>query len=81
MAVVLRLSRVGSVKKPIYRIVATDSRNPRDGRYIEIVGKYDPRNDPSYIEVDEEKVTGLLSKGATPSRTVRKLLAIKGIAG
>jgi small subunit ribosomal protein S16 len=80
MAVKLRLTRVGSKKNPIYRVVAADSRAPRDGKFIEIVGRYDPQHDPSLIELDEEKVRSWLSKGAQPTDTVAKLLKIKGIS-
>jgi len=80
MAVKLRLTRVGSKKNPIYRIVAADSRSPRDGKFIEIVGRYNPQHDPSLIEVDEEKARKWLSNGAQPSDTVAKLLKIKGIS-
>src|SRR5438067_4305588 len=80
MAVKLRLTRVGSKKNPIYRIVAADSRSPRDGKFIEIVGRYNPQMEPSLIEVDEEKVRGWLQKGAQPTETVGRLLKIKGIS-
>ena len=79
MAVKLRLTRVGSKKNPVYRIVAADSRSPRDGKFLEIVGRYNPQTDPSTIEVDEERVRDWLSKGAQPSGTVQRLLKIKGI--
>ena len=80
MAVKLRLTRVGSKKNPIYRIVAADSRSPRDGKFIEIIGRYNPQHEPSLIEVDEEKARKWLSNGAQPSDTVAKLLRIKGIS-
>jgi small subunit ribosomal protein S16 len=80
MAVKLRLTRVGSKKNPIYRVVAADSRSPRDGKFIEIVGRYNPQSDPSLIEFDEAKVKGWLDKGATPSDTVAKLLKAKGLS-
>ena len=80
MAVKLRLTRVGSKKNPIYRIVAADARSPRDGKFIEIVGRYNPQLEPSLIEVDEEKVRGWLQKGAQPTETVGRLLKIKGIS-
>ncbi len=80
MAVKLRLTRVGSKKNPIYRIVAADSRSPRDGKFIEIIGRYNPQHDPSLIEVDEEKARKWLSNGAQPSETVGRLLKIKGIS-
>ena len=79
MAVKLRLTRVGSKKNPVYRVVAADSRSPRDGKFLEIVGRYNPQTDPSTIEVNEERVKDWLSKGAQPSPTVAKLLKIKGV--
>jgi len=79
LAVKLRLTRVGSKKNPIYRIVAADSRSPRDGKFIEIVGRYNPQTDPSTIEFDEEKVRDWLGKGAQPSGTVSRLLKIKNL--
>ena len=79
MADKLRLTRVGSKKNPVYRVVAADSRSPRDGKFLEIVGRYNPQTDPSTIEVNEERVKDWLSKGATPSATVAKLLKIKGV--
>jgi small subunit ribosomal protein S16 len=80
MAVKLRLTRVGSKKNPIYRIVAADARSPRDGKFIEIVGRYNPQLEPSLIEVDEEKVREWLQKGAQPTESVGRLLKIKGIS-
>ena len=81
MAVKLRLTRVGSKKNPVYRVVvAADSRSPRDGKFIEIVGRYNPQTDPSTIELNEDKVRDWLSKGAQPTESVRKLLKIKNIA-
>jgi small subunit ribosomal protein S16 len=80
MAVKLRLTRIGSKKNPIYRIVAADSRSPRDGKFIEIIGRYNPQHEPSLIEVDEEKARKWLSNGAQPSETVSRLLKIKGIS-
>ena len=79
MAVRMRLNRVGSKKNPIYRVVVADSRSPRDGRFIEIVGRYNPQPDPSLIEFDEEKVKEWLGKGAQPSDAVAKLLKAKNI--
>jgi len=75
----MRLSRVGSSKNPIYRIVVADARSPRDGRSIETIGQYNPQLEPSLIEIDAEKATAWLSKGVQPSRMVKRLLAIKGI--
>ncbi|MDO8885362.1 30S ribosomal protein S16 [Candidatus Oleimmundimicrobium sp.] len=79
MSVKLRLTRAGSKKKPFYRIVAADSRMPRDGRFIEIVGRYNPRNEPSLIELNKDKALKWLSQGAQPTNTVEKLLNITGI--
>lgn len=79
MSVKIRLSRGGAKKRPFYHIVATDSRMPRDGRHIETLGYYDPRKEPSLIEVESEKVIKWLARGAQPSRTVEHLLKIKGV--
>ena len=79
MAVKLRLTRVGSKKNPVYRIVAADSRSPRDGKFLEIVGRYNPQTDPSTIELDEERIKDWISKGAQPSATVKRLLKAKGV--
>jgi small subunit ribosomal protein S16 len=79
LAVRIRLTRVGSKKNPIYRVVVADSRSPRDGRFIEIVGRYNPQTDPSTIEFDEEKVRGWLEKGAQPTEPVARLLKAKQI--
>ena len=81
MAVKLRLMRMGKKKQPTYRIVAADSRSPRDGRFIDIVGTYAPRAEPSAITVDNAKAVDWLSKGAQPTDTVRKLLEISGAWG
>ena len=78
MAVKLRLTRIGKTKQPQYRIVASDSRSPRDGRFIEIVGHYNPRTDPSSITVDNDKAVAWLQKGAQPTEAVEKLLKISG---
>ena len=78
MAVKLRLTRVGSKKNPVYRIVAADSRSPRDGKFLEIVGRYNPQTDPSTIELNEERIRDWISKGAQPSDTVQRLLKAKG---
>jgi len=78
MAVKLRLTRVGKTKQPQYRIVAADSRSPRDGRFIEIVGHYNPLTDPSSLTVDNDKAVKWLSQGAQPTDRVRKLLEISG---
>jgi len=79
LAVKLRLTRVGSKKNPVFRVVAADSRSPRDGKFIEIVGRYNPQTDPSTSELDEERVKDWLSKGAQPSETVKRLLKVKNI--
>ena len=79
MAVKLRLKRMGRKKAPFYRIVVADSRSPRDGKFIEQVGYYDPTKNPSEFKIDEEVAKKWLSTGAQPSDTVRKLLKIAGI--
>jgi small subunit ribosomal protein S16 len=79
MAVKLRLTRVGSKKNPIYRVVAADSHSPRDGKFLEIIGRYNPQTDPSTIDLDEAKVKEWLGKGALPSEAVSRLIKIKGI--
>jgi small subunit ribosomal protein S16 len=73
------LTRVGSTKNPVYRIVVVDSRARRDGRAIETIGQYNPQLNPSLIEIDADKAKKWLGEGAQPSRTVKKLLSIKGI--
>ena len=78
MAVKLRLMRVGKTKQPSYRVVAADSRSPRDGRFIEIVGTYDPRAEPSVIKVDNERAVHWLRHGAQPTERVQKLLTVSG---
>jgi len=80
MAVRMRLTRVGSKKNPIYRIVVADSRSPRDGKFLEIVGRYNPQTDPSVIELDEAKVRDWLSRGAQPSSAVARLLKAKSVS-
>ena len=80
MAVALRLTRVGGKKNPVWRVVATDSRNKRDGRVIETVGRYNAQTEPSTIVLDEERVQHWLSVGAQPSDAVKKLLRAQGIA-
>ena len=74
----LRLMRMGKTKQPTYRIVAADARSPRDGRFIEIVGHYNPRTEPSSITVDNDKAVAWLQKGAQPTEAVEKLLKISG---
>ena len=78
MAVKIRLMRMGKKKQPTYRVVAADARSPRDGRFIEILGTYQPRQDPSVILIDNAKVVQWLQKGAQPTETVEKLLKITG---
>ena len=78
MAVRLRLMRMGKKKQPTYRVVAADKRSPRDGRFIEIVGTYNPRTEPSAIKIDNAKAVKWLRHGAQPSDRVRKLLQISG---
>ena len=78
MAVKLRLMRMGKTKQPTYRVVAADTRSPRDGRFIEIVGTYEPRSEPSVVKIDNEKALAWLRKGAQPTETVQKLLEISG---
>lgn len=75
----LRSQRYGSKKSPFYRIVATDSRNPRDGRFIEVVGTYDTLTNPATVKLDEEKVMKWLSLGAKPTDTVKSLLSKEGL--
>jgi len=71
---------VGARNNPIWRVVATDKRSPRDGRFIEVLGHYNPQTDPSTIVLDEEKVRGWIKQGAQPTDTVKKLLKAKGIS-
>ncbi len=80
MAVRIRLSRVGSSKNPIWRIVVADRGSPREGRQIETIGQYNPQTDPSLIVIDEDRARDWLSKGAQPTGTVRKLLRTQGIS-
>ena len=79
MAVKLRLKRMGAKQRPFYRIVAADSRSPRDGRFIETVGTYNPLKNPTEIKVDEEKALTWLNNGAQPTDTVRSILTESGI--
>lgn len=78
MAVKMRLMRMGKKRSPFYRVVVIDGRAPRDGRYIDLLGRYDPREDPSVIEIDTDKAIDWLKKGAQPTDAVRKLLEISG---
>jgi small subunit ribosomal protein S16 len=75
----IRLARVGKKKQPTYRVVIADARAPRDGKYVEIVGSYNPRTEPDTFVIDEDKVRGWLSKGAQPTMRMRKLLARQGL--
>ena len=79
MAVKLRLKRMGAKKRPFYRIVAADSRSPRDGRFIETVGTYNPIMEPSEVKINEEVALKWLNNGAIPTDTVRDLLSKQGI--
>ena len=78
MAVKLRLMRMGKTKQPTYRLVAADARSPRDGRFIEIVGTYQPRQEPSTIDIDNDKCVKWLQQGAQPTERVEKLLKLSG---
>jgi small subunit ribosomal protein S16 len=78
MPVKIRLTRMGKKKQPTYRVVVADSRTPRDGAYIDQIGRYDPRQDPSLIEIDNDKALDWLQKGAQPTDRARKLLEISG---
>lgn len=79
MAVKIRLKRMGAKKSPFYRIVVADSRSPRDGRYIEVVGTYNPVAQPAKVEINEELALKWLQDGAKPSDTVRNLLSQQGV--
>lgn len=79
MAVKLRLKRMGAKQRPFYRIVAADSRSPRDGRFLETVGTYNPIAVPAEVKIDEEKAMYWLKNGAIPTETVRNLLSKEGI--
>ena len=79
MAVKIRLNRMGAKKNPFYRIVVADSRAPRDGRFIEVLGNYDPSQNPAVVNVDEEKVLDWMGKGAQPTDTVKNLFSKKGL--
>jgi small subunit ribosomal protein S16 len=79
VAVKIRLARFGSKKHPVYRVVVADARAPRDGRFLEIVGRYNPRVNPSLIELDEGKVRDWISKGAQPTEPVKRLMKAKGL--
>jgi len=76
LAVKIRLARAGAKKAPFYRVVAADGRAPRDGRFLEILGRYNPRTEPSFVELDLEKVDAWVAKGAQPTEAAGKLIAI-----
>ena len=78
MAVKMRLIRTGKKKQPSYRVIVIDGRSPRDGRYLDQIGRYDPRQEPSLVEIDNEKAVDWLRKGAQPTDRVRKLLEVSG---
>ena len=78
--VAMRLTRIGSKKRPCYRIVVIEKRRARNGRFLEVVGQYHPLSDPAHIEVNEDRARYWLSKGAKPSGTVRSILRKKEIA-
>ncbi len=80
MSVSMRLTRVGGKKDPVWRVVVADRRSPRDGRFIETIGRYNPQTDPSTIDLDAEKIRDWISKGAQPSDSVKKLLNTQGIS-
>ena len=80
MAVRIRLTRVGARNNPMWRVVAADQRSPRDGRFIDVLGHYNPQTDPSTIVLDEQKLRGWIERGAQPSGTVKKLMKAKGIS-
>jgi small subunit ribosomal protein S16 len=75
----IRLARVGKKKQPTYRVVIADARAPRDGKYVEIIGQYNPRTEPNTFEIDEDKARDWLRKGAQPTMRMHKLLATRGI--
>ncbi|MEK7372428.1 MAG: 30S ribosomal protein S16 [candidate division NC10 bacterium] len=79
MAVHIRLRRTGTTKKPAYRVVVADSRAPRDGRFIEVIGHYNPLTNPPTLKIETEKASAWLKKGAQPSNTVKNLLARAGV--
>lgn len=81
MAVTIRLTRLGSKKKPFYRVVAKDKSASRDGRFLEVLGTYNPHSDPAEVKLDAEKIKAWMDKGALPSDTVKSLLKKEGILG
>lgn len=81
MSVSIRLRREGSSKRPRYRVVVADSRSPRDGRFIEVIGHYNPVTQPPTVKIDRDRASAWISKGAQPSNTVKKLIAVAAKAG
>ena len=82
MSVSIRLRRAGSSRRPAYRVVVADSRSPRDGRFIEIIGHYNPLTEPPTVKIDRARAEQWIKQGAQPSNTVRKLLAnVRDVAG
>jgi len=79
VAVKIRLMRVGKKKQPTYRVVVADSRSPRDGRFIEILGQYEPRREPSLVSIDTDSALAWIEKGAQPTEQASKILAIAGV--
>lgn len=79
MAVKLRLKRMGAKQRPFYRIVAADARSPRDGRFLEVVGTYNPITNPAETKIDEEKAMYWLNNGAQPTETVKNIFSKEGI--
>jgi small subunit ribosomal protein S16 len=79
VSVKIRLMRVGKKKQPTYRVVVADERSPRDGRFIEIIGQYAPRNEPSVVQLDTDKAVSWLQKGAQPTEQAAKVLSIAGV--
>ena len=80
MAVKLRLARAGAKKRPYYRVVASDARSPRDGRFLEQIGRYDPTREPALFEVDQERLSHWLGHGAQPTATLKRLILNKRVA-
>ena len=81
MPVTIRLRREGTSKRPRYRVVVTDSRSPRDGRFIEVIGHYNPVTQPPTVKIDRDRASAWISKGAQPSNTVKKLIAVAAKVG
>ena len=79
MAVKIRLTRLGDKGNPFYRVVATDSRSPRDGKFLEVIGTYNPLVDPAEVTINQELAQSWLSKGATPTQTAKKVLELAGV--